>query len=85
MNDKDLIIQNLTQQLSDMTEALAASTEARRMMADTISDLRLENSRLRVAALNRAVMRPPHCTLTDRGLGDGYVADDYDTSHWGVR
>ncbi|MCZ2112618.1 MAG: hypothetical protein LC131_02015 [Anaerolineae bacterium] len=37
----------LQTELSDTAELLAASTEARLMMADTIADLRTENATLR--------------------------------------
>jgi len=39
----------LQTELSDTAELLAASTEARLMMADTIRDLRTENGTLRAA------------------------------------
>jgi len=38
---------DLQTELSNTAELLAASTEARRMMADTIADLRTENATLR--------------------------------------
>ena len=44
MTDNDL-----QTELSDTAELLAASTEARLMMADTIADLRTENATLRAA------------------------------------
>ena len=44
MTDNDL-----QTELSDTAELLAASTEARLMMADTIRDLRTENGTLRAA------------------------------------
>lgn len=65
----------LQNELSDTTEALAASAEARLMMADTIADLRTENATLR-AALKDAlaeIARLRYGTrfqaLTDRGEG----------------
>lgn len=70
---------DLQTELSNTAELLAASTEARRMMADTIRDLRTENGALR-AALDEAyatiaLLRygTPR-KLTDRG-------DRYDLSH----
>jgi len=41
--------QQLTTELHNVAELLAASTEARLMMADTIADLRTENGTLRAA------------------------------------
>lgn len=41
--------QQLTTELHNVAEQLAASTEARLMMADTIADLRTENATLRAA------------------------------------
>ena len=65
----------LQTELSDTAEQLAASTEARLMMADTIADLCTENATLR-AALDEAyatIARLRYGTryqvLTDRGEG----------------
>jgi len=66
---------DLQAELSNTAELLAASTEARRMMADTIADLRTENGTLR-AALKDAlaeIARLRYGTrfqvMTDRGEG----------------
>ena len=69
MTDHEMV-QNLTTELHNVTEQLAASTEARRLMADTIKDLRAQ-----VEALKGA--RRVALTLTDRGdEADGYCAYD---------
>ena len=59
-------------ELSIVTEALEASTEARRLMDDTIRDLRTENEHLRAAVARLVGLRP--LELTDREpWGDGCV------------
>ncbi len=66
---QDMVIR-LQGELSAVTEQLAASTEARRLMADTIKDLRAQVESLQGA---RRVL----LTLTDRGdEADGYCAYD---------
>lgn len=70
------LINTLTKDLHDTAEALAASTEARRMMADTIAELQAENAELR-AAVARLIGLSKPLTLTDRGdAADGYCVDD---------
>ena len=69
MTDHEMV-QNLTTEFHNVTEQLAASTEARRLMADTIKDLRAQ-----VEALKGA--RRVALTLTDRGdAADGYAVDE---------
>ena len=76
MTDAEMV-QKLTTELYNMAEQLAASTEARMLMADTIAalenrvaDLERENAALQGA---RRVL----LTLTDRGdEADGYVYHD---------
>lgn len=71
MTDNDL-----QTELSNTAELLAASTEARRMMADTIADLRTENGTLR-AALKDALF------LTAATLRDGVAKRPGYTSRFG--
>jgi len=66
---------DLQTELSNTAELLAASTEARRMMADTIADLRTENGTLRTALKDALaeIARLRYGTrfqvMTDRGEG----------------
>lgn len=70
MTDNDL-----QTELSNTAELLAASTEARLMMADTIADLRTENGTLRTALKDALaeIARLRYGTrfqaMTDRGEG----------------
>ena len=57
MNDTEQV-QRLTTELHNVTEALAASTEARLLMAGTIRDLRTENEHLRAAVARLVGLRP---------------------------
>jgi hypothetical protein len=69
MTDAEMVIK-LTNEVHTLAEQLAASTEARRLMADTIKDLRAQVESLQGA---RRVL----LTLTDRGdAADGYAADE---------
>ncbi len=71
------IVQKLTTELYNVAEQLAASTEARMMMADTIAVLRnrvadLERENAALQGARRVLL-----TLTDRGdEADGYCAYD---------
>ena len=76
------LINTLTKDLHDTAEALAASTEARRMLVDTVNQLQAENAELRAAVARLIGLNGNGRALTDRGAGDGYAGDDYDTSHW---
>ena len=76
MTDHEMV-QNLTTELHNVAEQLAASTEARMMMADTIAVLRnrvadLERENAALQGARRVLL-----TLTDRGdEADGYCAYD---------
>jgi len=76
MTDHEMV-QNLTTELHNVAEQLAASTEARMMMADTITVLRnrvadLERENAALQGARRVLL-----TLTDRGdAADGYCAYD---------
>ena len=74
------LINTLTKDLHDTAEALAASTEARRMMADTIAELQAENAELRAAVARLIGLNGNGRALTDRPAAHL----EYDTSTWGV-